>query len=145
MPRVWVAPSRVGTGPCPPNSRPDPLAGSPPCRDGGRPDGDDEGLAQLLDRFADSDEPITAEPDVETRLAEAKGALDPQDEDPALRWPPRWPPTSRTGEPEIPADHEEILRLAARAEFDGKPPPGLRGGLLLRGSTFSWQLAETAD
>lgn len=97
------------------------------------PDGDDEGLAQLLDRFADSDEPITAEPDVETRLAEAKGALDPQDEDPALQMAAAVATYLAHRRTEIPADREEILRLAARAEFDGKPPPGVAGWLAAEG------------
>ena len=39
-------------------------------------------------RLEDRDEPITAEHDVELEIAEAKGAVDPQDEDPepVARW-----------------------------------------------------------
>lgn len=89
------------------------------------PDGDDEALARFLERFEDRDEPITAEPEVELELAEAKGALDPQDDDPALVMATAVATYLAHRRTQIPSDRDEILRLAARAEFDGKPPPSV--------------------
>ena len=42
------------------------------------------GVGDLLQYVEDSDEPITAHEDIETDLAELKGRVDPQDEDPAV-------------------------------------------------------------
>jgi hypothetical protein len=86
------------------------------------PSGTDEGLAQLLERFGDRDEPVTAVPDVETALAEQKGALDPQDEDPGLMMAAAVATYLAHRRDELDADRERILRLAARAEWDGHPP-----------------------
>jgi|SRR5215211_2462363 len=97
------------------------------------PDGDDEGLAAFLERFEDNDEPITADADVEVTLAEAKGALDPQDEDPAIQMAAAAATYLAYRRTEIADDREEILRLAARAEFDGKPPPEVAGWLAAEG------------
>jgi hypothetical protein len=87
------------------------------------PEGGHEGLAQFLERFEDSDEPITGEADIETRIAEAKGTIDPQDEDPALVMAAAVATYLAFRRTELAGDREELLRLAARAEFDGKPPP----------------------
>jgi hypothetical protein len=87
------------------------------------PEGDHEGLAQFLARFEDSDEPITAEADIEQRIAEGKGAIDPQDEDPAVVMAAAVATYLAFRRSELPDAREELLRLAARAEFDGKPPP----------------------
>jgi hypothetical protein len=97
------------------------------------PDGDEEGLAQLLQGFEDDDEPITAEADIETTLAERKGAIDPQDEDPAVQMAVAVATYLAHKRTEIPAQRDEILRLAARAEFDGKPPPEVAGWLAAEG------------
>jgi hypothetical protein len=97
------------------------------------PEGDEEGLAQFLERFEDSDEPITAETDVESRLAEEKGAIDPQDEDPALVMAAAVATYLAHRRTEIPAEREEILRLAARAEFDGNPPAAIAEWLAAEG------------
>ena len=58
-------------------------------------DPDGPGLGDLLARFEDRDEPVTQVADIERELAEAKGALDPQDEDPALVMAPRSTATPR--------------------------------------------------
>jgi hypothetical protein len=87
------------------------------------PDGANDGLAQFLERFEDNDEPITAEADVEEKIAEAKGAIDPQDEDPAVVMAAAVATYLAFRRDELPDQRDEILRLAARAEFDGKPPP----------------------
>ena len=86
------------------------------------PEGHNDGVSDLLRRFEDRDEPVTAERDVALEIAEAKGAIDPQDEDPvvvAMAAVATYLAFRRT---EMERDREELLRLAARSEFDGHPP-----------------------
>ena len=84
------------------------------------PQGGDPDVSDFVVRFEDADEPVTAVDDVEERIAEAAGAVDP-DSGPvqvaaavatylAFR-------RDETG-----GDPDELVRLAVRAEFDGKPP-----------------------
>jgi hypothetical protein len=84
------------------------------------PQGGDPDVSDFVVRFEDADEPVTAVENVEERLAEAAGAVDP-DSGPvqvaaavatylAFR-------RDETG-----GDPDELVRLAVRAEFDGKPP-----------------------
>jgi hypothetical protein len=86
------------------------------------PRGVNDGVADLLRRFEDRDEPVTAEADIEEELAEAKGAVDPQDEDPEVVMMAAVATYLAFRRTEIERDREELLRLAARAEFDGDPP-----------------------
>jgi hypothetical protein len=85
------------------------------------PDGAEEGPAELLRRFEDRDEPVTAEANVEQEIAEVKGAIDPQDEDPVVVMTAAVATYLAFRRTEIERDRVELLRLAARAEFDGKP------------------------
>jgi hypothetical protein len=86
------------------------------------PTGQNDAVADLVARFEDRDEPITAVADVEQEIAEARGAVDPQEEDPQVVM------TAAVGvylahrRTEISDDRQALLRLAARAEFDGHPP-----------------------
>jgi hypothetical protein len=80
-----------------------------------------EGPAELLRRFEDRDEPVTGEADVEQEIAEVKGAIDPQDEDPAVVMTAAVATYLAFRRTEIERDRIELLRLTARAEFDGKP------------------------
>ncbi len=97
------------------------------------PAGDNEGLAQFLERFSDSDEPITAEADIEERIAEAKGAIDPQDEDPPVVMAAAVATYLAFRRTELTDERGELLRLAARAEFDGKPPAPVAEWLAAQG------------
>src|SRR5215211_4114632 len=97
------------------------------------PEGDEEGVSQLLARFEDRDEPITSLPDVETEVSEAKGAIDPQDEDPAVTMAAAVTVYLAHRRTELDDDREELLRLAARAEFGGGPPPPVAGWLAAEG------------
>jgi hypothetical protein len=97
------------------------------------PEGREEGPAQLLARFEDRDEPITAIADVEQAMAEESGAIDPQDEDPAVTMAVAVTVYLAHRRTEISDEPEEILRLAARAEFDERPPETVREWLLGRG------------
>ena len=85
------------------------------------PEGAEDGPSDLLRRFEDRDEPVTADADVEQEIAEAKGAIDPQDEDPAMVMMAAVATYLAFRRTEIERDREELLRLAARAEFQGQP------------------------
>lgn len=86
----------------------------------------DDRLDDLLLRFEDADEPIAAVPDIEQRIAEVTGTLDPEGDDPALAMAGAVIVYLAFRRDEIAEDAEELLRLAARAEFDGSPPPSVR-------------------
>ena len=85
------------------------------------PEGAEDGPSDLLRRFEDRDEPVTAEADIELEIAEIKGAIDPQDEDPAVVMTAAVATYLAFRRTEIERDREELLRLAARAEFHGRP------------------------
>jgi hypothetical protein len=87
------------------------------------------GVADLLRYVEDSDEPISAHADIEEELAELKGRVDPQDEDPAMMMAIAVATYLAFRRDEVSDDPGDILRLAARAEFDGHPPDNLRGWL----------------
>lgn len=93
------------------------------------PGGDDADLADLFLRFEDADEPVTAIEDVEQRLAEAAGALDPQAEIPALQMATAVATYLAFRRDQLDEDGEELLRHAARAEFAGHPPPAIANWL----------------
>jgi hypothetical protein len=97
------------------------------------PEGSEDGPADLLRRFEDRDEPVTADNDVELEIAEAKGAIDPQDEDPVAVMTAAVATYLAFRRTELERDREELLRLAARAEFDGKPPPNVADWLAGQG------------
>ena len=91
------------------------------------------GVADLLGPVEDSDEPVTAHEDIETDLAELKGRVDPQDEDPAVMMAIAVATYLAFRRDEMSDDPGDILRLAARAEFDGNPPDSVRAWLEERG------------
>ena len=86
------------------------------------PYGTEDGASYLLRRFEDRDEPVTAEPDVELEIAEAKGAIDPQDEDPVVVMMAAVATYLAFRRTEVDDPPERLLQLAARAEFKGHPP-----------------------
>lgn len=87
------------------------------------PDGTDTDLADLHLGFEDADEPVTTVEDVEQRMAEAAGALDPDGDIPALQMAAAVATYLAFRRDEMDDEPEELLRLAARAEFEGSPPP----------------------
>jgi hypothetical protein len=97
------------------------------------PNGAEEGPWELVERLEDRDEPVTAFEDVTEELAEARGAVDPQDEDPAVVMTVAVASYLAFRRDEIGSRDDELLRLAARAEFDGKPPPPVSDWLVERG------------
>lgn len=88
------------------------------------PEGADEAIADLLVRFEDRDEPISqVQEAVEQELAEAVGALDPDGDDATVQMAGAVVTYLAFRRDEVTDDRESILRLAARAEYDGNPPP----------------------
>jgi hypothetical protein len=91
------------------------------------------GVSDLLRYVEDSDEPITSHQDVEEDLAEIKGRVDPQDEDPAMMTAISVATYLAFRRDEIDDEPGDILRLAVRAEFDGHPPDNVRDWLAEQG------------
>ena len=87
------------------------------------------GVAALLAPVADADEPVTGHRDIEQDLAELKGRIDPQDEDPAVMMAVAVATYLAFRRDGIDDDREDLLRLAARAEYNGNPPDNVRGWL----------------
>jgi hypothetical protein len=86
----------------------------------------DERLDDLLERFEDADEPVRALEDVELRADEALGTIDPDWEDaPVLAMAEAVIVYLAFRPDELDVEAAELLRLAARAEFDGAPAPAV--------------------
>jgi hypothetical protein len=97
------------------------------------PAGTEEGAAELLRRFEDRDEPIGDPAEAEQTIAEAKGAIDPQDEDPVAMMTAAVATYLAYRRDEVDDDRADLLVLAARAEFDGKPPEPVASWLAEQG------------
>jgi len=88
------------------------------------PDGADEDLVEFQQRFEDFDEPASALTEsIESRMAEATGVFDPQAESGPVQMVGAVVTYLTFRRDEVDRDPEDILRLAARAEFNGSPPP----------------------
>jgi hypothetical protein len=94
------------------------------------PDGN-QGLDDLLERFQDDDEPLSGvRADVaRQRIAENAGALDPQEEDPAVQMAAAVATYLAYRRDQVDEEAGALLELAARAEYDGKPPENVRSWL----------------
>ena len=94
-----------------------------------------EGLDDLLARFEDADEPLSAvqADSVAQRIAEEAGALDPQAEDPAVQMAAAVATYLAFRRDEVDEEPGALLELAARAEFDGQPPEPVRAWLADQG------------
>ena len=97
------------------------------------PAGTEEGAAELLRRFEDRDEPIGDPAEAEQTIAEAKGAIDPQDEDPVAMMTAAVATYLAYRRDEGDDDRADLLVLAARAEFDGRPPEPVASWLAEQG------------
>jgi hypothetical protein len=86
------------------------------------PEGSEEGASELLRRFEDRDEPVGDASQAEQEIAEAKGAIDPQDEDAVAMMTAAVAIYLAYRRDELEDDREDLLLLAARAEFDARPP-----------------------
>jgi hypothetical protein len=88
------------------------------------PADEDADVADLLTLFEDADEPISAVlPSLEERVAELVGRVDPQEELPAVQMMAAVILYLGHRRDEVTDVDADILRLAARAEYDGDPPP----------------------
>ena len=96
------------------------------------PDRADPALGDLAARFEDRDEPITGLDDPEAELADG-AALDDDLAGPAELMAVAVATYLAHRRDEIEDDREEVLRLAARAEFAGDPPPPVRDWLAEQG------------
>jgi hypothetical protein len=90
-----------------------------------------EGLDDLLERFEDADEPLSAglADSAAQRIAEGVGALDPQEEDGAVQMAGAVATYLAYRRDEVREEPGALLELAARAGFDGKPPETVRSWL----------------
>jgi hypothetical protein len=92
------------------------------------PQGEDPAVVELADRFGDDDKPVRGVlDDLEERLA--WGA----DEDPPVVMAQALVLYLAHRPDEVEDDPEDLLRLAARAEFDGSPPEPVAAWLRERG------------
>jgi hypothetical protein len=92
-----------------------------------------DGVADLLARLEDRDEPITAVAGLESELAEMTGAVDPQEEDPAVMMASAVILHLAHRRDELGADDLRLLEQAARDEFNGRPPEHVRDWLAAEG------------
>lgn len=97
------------------------------------PDGQSTSVTDLLTRFEDDDEPIVAVGDTiaERVMGIVPDALD--DVDPALAMAQAVIVYLAHRRDEVYAEGDEVLKLAARAEFHGRPPAPVTDWLEARG------------
>ena len=94
------------------------------------PAGADDDVVQLQQRFEDADWPVSGILDsIEQRMAEAAGTLDPQEDSPGLQVAAAVAVYLAHRRDQMDEDPENVLRMAARAEFDGKPPANVANWL----------------
>jgi hypothetical protein len=87
------------------------------------PEGADQDVVALSQRFEDADWPVSGILDsIEQRMAEAAGALDPQEESPAVQMAAAVAVYLAHRRDELEEEPDHVLRMAARAEYDGQPP-----------------------
>lgn len=87
------------------------------------PTDDDSDVADLLTQFEDADEPISGVLDgLEDRVAEAVGRVDPDGSLPSVQMMGAVITYLGHRRDEVSDVEADILRLAARSEYDGDPP-----------------------
>jgi hypothetical protein len=87
------------------------------------PEGADDDVAQLALRFEDADWPVSGIVEtIQQRMAEAAGTLDPQEDSPGLQMAAAVAVYLAHRRDELREDPVHVLRMTARAEFDGHPP-----------------------
>jgi hypothetical protein len=97
------------------------------------PDDRDSRLGDLLERFEDADEPVTAVQNLEERVAIAVEGVDVEIGDPAVSMAAATILYLAHRRDELHDEPHKILRLAARAEWKGDPPEAVRDWLADRG------------
>jgi hypothetical protein len=99
------------------------------------PTGTDGVLGDFLAQFEDSDEPVTAIQNLEERVAIASEGVDYDVSDPAVQVAGATILYLAHRRDEMSDRDEDILRLAARAEYKGEPPEFIANWLTDRGVT----------
>jgi hypothetical protein len=97
------------------------------------PEGADQDVVDLLVRFEDADEPVSAIDDVEQRIAEGAGRIDPQEESGPVQVARVVATYLAFRRDEVAEEPDELVRLAVRAEYDGHPPEPVTEWLALNG------------
>jgi hypothetical protein len=97
------------------------------------PEDADADLGDLLIRFEDADEPVTAVSDLDRRLAAAEEDVDPEIRNPAVSMAIAVALYLAHRRDEVDDDPDDVLRLAARAEWKGDPPGAVVDLLSARG------------
>ncbi len=87
------------------------------------PSGEDADVGVFVAHLEDADEPVTAVAGLSDRLEEARRAADPEGDVPAVTMAAAVTTYLRFRRDEVDEPREDLLRLAARAEFDGGEPP----------------------
>ena len=73
---------------------------------------------------------------IEQRMAEAAGTLDPQEDSPGLQVAAAVAVYLAYRRDELDEDPSHVLRMATRAEFDGKPPENVANWLQSAGIEY---------
>jgi hypothetical protein len=97
------------------------------------PDDDDPDMGQLEEVFEDADEPVTGIENLGERVALAIEGIDNEVESPAVSVVAATILYLAYRRDELEADPDDVLRLAARAEWKGDPPESVRNWLADRG------------
>jgi len=97
------------------------------------PDDDDPDMGQLEEVFEDADEPVTGIGNLEERVALAIEGIDNEVESPAVSVAAATIIYLAYRRDELDDDPDDVLRLAARAEWKGDPPESVRNWLADRG------------
>ena len=97
------------------------------------PTGESAACQQFLLRFEDADEPVTAMAALKSQISEAASWIDPEREDPAFAMAEAVCTYLAFRRKQLNDSPQQILRLAARAGFEGRPPPHVTEWLDARG------------
>ena len=95
----------------------------------------DPEMGELLRRYEDADEPVTAVIDLPGRIAGVLSDMDPEIENPGLAVAGAMILYLAHRRDTIGAEPADLLRLSARAEWKGDPPAPVRAWLEDRGVT----------
>ena len=99
------------------------------------PNGADDDVTHLFTQLEDDDRPITTVQNLEERLAFAEDGLNADGENPSVDMANALILYLAHRRDHLEHDPEDVLRLAARAEWDGKPPAAVQNWLEERGVT----------